>query len=89
MANLQVKSIDDELYASLGKRAAMENRSISQEVVSMLKAHLSIPNNKTRQVNSLFLALCGTWEGDESADEIIKEVHSSRLSSSKHRKVAF
>jgi len=89
MANLQVKSIDDELYASLGKRAAMENRSISQEVVSILKAHLSMPSNKTRQVNSQLLALCGTWEGDESADEIIKEVFSSRLSNSKHRKVAF
>lgn len=32
MANLQVKSIDDDLYESLGRRAAMENRSISQEI---------------------------------------------------------
>jgi len=89
VANLQVKSIDDELYKSLGKRAAMENRSISQEVVSILKAYLSMPSNKTRQVNNQFLALCGTWEGDESADDIIKEVQSSRRSNSKHRNVAF
>jgi hypothetical protein len=89
VANLQVKSIDDELYQSLGKRAAMENRSISQEVVSILKAHLSIPSNKTRQVNNQFLELCGTWEGDKSADEMIKEIRNSRLGNSKHRELDF
>ncbi len=89
MANLQVKSIDDELYLSLGKRAAMENRSISQEVVSILKAYLSIPSNKTRLVNSQFLELCGTWEGGESADEIIEELRNSRVNSSKHRRLDF
>lgn len=89
MANLQVKSIDDELYKSLGKRAAMENRSISQEVVSILKAYLSTPSNKFRQVNNQFLELCGTWEGEESADEIIKNLRYSRLNDSKHRQVDF
>lgn len=58
MAYLQVKSIDDELYKSLGKRAAMENRSITQEVISILKAHLSIPSCKTRLVNDQFLEVC-------------------------------
>lgn len=89
MANLQVKSIDDELYRSLGKRAEMENRSISQEVVSILKAYLSMPSNQTRQVNKQFLDLCGTWEGGESADEMIKMVRESRLSNSRHRNVTF
>ena len=89
MANLQVKSMDDELYKSLGRRAAMENRSISQEVVSILKAYLSMPSNKFRQVNDQFLELCGTWEGDESADEIVKDLRNSREHKSKHRQVDF
>lgn len=89
MANLQVKSIDDELYKSLRRRAAMENRSISQEVISILKAYLSMPSNKTRLVNNQFLELCGTWEGDESSDEIIKELRNSRVNNSKHRQMDF
>ena len=89
MANLQVKSIDDELYKSLGKRAAMENRSISQEVVSILKAYLSIPSNKTRLVNDQFLELCGTWESEEPAAEIIKELRNGRVNNSNHRNIDF
>lgn len=89
MANLQVKSIDDDLYKSLGKRAAMENRSISQEVVSILKDYLSTPSNKFRQVNNQFLELCGSWEGKESADELIIDLRNSRVNNSKHRQVDF
>ena len=67
----------------------MENRSISQEVISILKAYLSIPSNKTRLVNDQFLELCGTWEGEESADEIIKDLRKSRVNNSNHRHVDF
>ena len=34
MATLQVRSIDDQLYQALGKLAAREQRSISQQVVA-------------------------------------------------------
>ena len=67
MANLQVKSIDDQLYKALGKRAAMENRSISQEVVHIIKAYLSMPTSKNAQMNNQFLDLCGEWEDEKSA----------------------
>lgn len=40
MAILQVKGIDDELYAQLGKIAAAENRSISQQVLYLIKGDL-------------------------------------------------
>ena len=43
MANLQVKSMDDQLYQALGKRAAMDQRSISQEVIFIIKDYLRIP----------------------------------------------
>ena len=33
MANLQIKGMDDALYASLKDLAASENRSISQQVL--------------------------------------------------------
>ena len=89
MANLQVKSIDDDLYESLGRRAAMENRSISQEVVSNFKAYLSAPSGQNQKVNQQFLELCGTWEGVESAESLVKNVRDSRTRKGQHRKLKF
>ena len=89
MANLQVKSIDDDLYKSLGRRAAMENRSISQEVVSILKAYLSTPSRQHKKVNQQFLELCGSWQGAESAESMIEDIRKSRAKTSEHRDVSF
>ena len=87
MANLKVKSIDDDLYESLGRRAAMEYRSVSQEVVSILKAYLSIPGSQNQKVGQQFLELCGTCEDDESAESLAKMVRDSRAEPGQHRKV--
>ena len=88
MANLQVKSIDDQLYKALGKRAAMENRSISQQVIHMIKAYLSTPSNKHEKLNEEFLALCGGWDDEQSAQAIADELRADRLRTS-HRDIEF
>jgi len=89
MANLQVKSIDDDLYESLGRRAAMENRSISQEVVSILKDYLSRPASQNKKVNQLFLELCGSWSDDKSAENMVNDIRQSRAIKANHRDVSF
>jgi len=90
MANLQVKSIDDDLYESLGRRAAMENRSISQEVVSILKTYLSTPSSVNVKSNNLqFLELCGSWQGEESAESMVEDIRKNRAINSDHRDVSF
>ena len=78
MANLQVRSFDDQLYVALGRRAKMENRSISQEVISILKKHLSSPVSQHEKNTQNFLELCGTWESEQSSAQIIKEIKQSR-----------
>ena len=88
MANLQVKSIDDQLYESLGRRAAMENRSISQEVIFILKDYLSVPANQHNKTNNQLLELCGTWQDEKSAEEIVAQVRKARKRS-KHRELNF
>ena len=88
MANLQVKSIDDQLYKALGKRAAMENRSISQEVVHIIKAYLAMPTSKHLQMNDQFLALCGSWDDEKPAQTIVDELRDERLRTS-HRDIDF
>jgi plasmid stability protein len=81
MAILQVRDIDDRLYASLKKLAQSENRSLSQEVISILEKYLSNPalfkNNPTRE----FLSLSTSWEDDRTADEIIADIKKNRRNS--------
>jgi len=43
MAILQVRDIDDRLYSLLKLRAKSENRSVSQEVISIIEKYLSNP----------------------------------------------
>jgi hypothetical protein len=82
MATLQVRSIDDGLYRALGKEAERENRSISQEVISILKKYLSNPDNYDTNMTDEFLKLSGSWQDDRNADEIIADIHSTRNFSS-------
>lgn len=82
MANLQVKSMDDQLYQALSKRAAMENRSISQEVVHIIKSYLARPLQEQNDRSQAFLELCGSWDDERSADDIIHDVRAARRDSS-------
>ena len=77
MAVLQVRSIEDDLYEALGRRAAMDNRSISQEVITIIKDFLSKPA-ATSAPDAEVLKLAGSWSDDRSAKEIVKEIRSAR-----------
>ena len=85
MAILQVRDLDDRLYASLKAIAKSENRSISQEVISIIEKYLSNPSvyksNPTRE----FIALSGAWDDSRSADEIIDSIKKSRKNSKRFK----
>lgn len=78
MAILQVRDLNDGLYFSLKQLAQLENRSISQEVISILEKYLSNPtlfkNNPTQE----FLKLSSSWEDSRKSDEIIADIKTSR-----------
>jgi plasmid stability protein len=78
MATLQVKGMDDRLYQALGARAAMENRSISQEVVSIIQKYLSAPLDDSRANARALMELAGSWQDERSAEEIARDVRNSR-----------
>jgi plasmid stability protein len=78
MANLQVKDMDDRLYEALREKAKLENRSISQEVITIIEKYLSNPNRFEKSPVNEFLNLSGAWEDKRSADEIIGGIASSR-----------
>ena len=78
MATLQVKGMDDALYKALAARAASDNRSISQEVVTLLQAFLSRPGGSPADATEAFLALAGTWQDTRSARAIAADIKRSR-----------
>jgi plasmid stability protein len=78
MANLQVRDINDKLYDSLKRRADLEHRSISQEVVMIIESHLN-RNNLESEVQTLeFLKLSNSWQDSRTAKEIVGELRKSR-----------
>ena len=86
MATLQVRSIEDQLYEALGRKAARDNRSISQEVIAILKEHLSQPTQH-KSATEKFMELCGTWKDEKSAKEISRDIRKSRKSKTRFKEV--
>ncbi len=88
MANLQIKGMDDDLYAQLKLLAASENRSISQQVLFLLKIYLAKKHQlqEAKTPAQVLLELSGSWEDDRTAEEIVKELKAERKSSKKLRK---
>ena len=87
MATLQVRSIDDQLYEALGRRAAMENRSISQEVTAILKEYLSSPIGRNKNATAAFHELSGSWQDNRPAEEIVRGIRNSRKSRTRFKEI--
>mgnify|MGYP006301182623 CR=1 FL=1 len=85
MANLQIKGIDEGLYQDLKQLAADENRSVSQQVLFLIRSSLArkrrVKQNDTAA--QTLLALAGSWEDQRSAEEIVGDLRSMRRSSNK------
>lgn len=83
MANLQIKGMDDRLYGEIKALAAQENRSVSQQVVVLIREYLNDRNRrKVREtVADRLLELAGSRADDRPADEIIGDLRSRRRNS--------
>ena len=85
MANLQIKGIQDDLYTEIKRLAADENRSVSQQVVFLLKEYLTRKKFVQTQKSpaQVLLALSGSWQDDRESDLIIDEIKQTRKKSIK------
>jgi len=88
MANLQIKNIQDELYEEIKRLASAENRSVSQQVLFLVKEYLAKRKHLTaaKSPAQVLLELSGSWEDDKNAEQIVKEIKSARKSSRKLEK---
>lgn len=85
MANLQIKGIDDALYMQVKELAISENRSISQQVLFLLKTYIA--NKKqfenTKSPAQKMLSLAGSWDDARTAEELVDQIKTARKNSTK------
>ena len=88
MANLQIKNVADDLYEEIKKLALAENRSVSQQVLFLVKEYLAKRKHLTaaKSPAQVLLELSGSWEDDRNAEQIVREIKSARKSSRKLEK---
>ena len=85
MANLQIKGIDDGLYARIKDMAANENRSVSQQVLFLIKAYMSRKQylQTAKTPAQVLLELSGSWGDTREPQVIVKELKRARKNSEK------
>lgn len=83
MATLQVRDIDDRLYAFLKTSAKIQNRSLSQEVITIIQNHLNSVQQSGSNATLEFLSLESTWKDDRNAEDIIAEIKTARETSNR------
>lgn len=71
MATLNIKSLPDSLYRKLQERARRQHRSLSQEVIHILEAHVA----SEEPLSILDLRGLGkeSWKGLDAADHVRAE----------------
>ena len=88
MANLQIKGIQEELYKKLKEMAAFENRSVSQQVLFLIKEYLAKKEilRQKKTPAQILLELSGSWEDEKKSEEILSELKKARKDSTKLKK---
>ena len=85
MANLQIKGIDDGLYAQIKLMASRENRSISQQILFLVKTYMTKKHfvSNSKPPAQVLLELAGSWKDPRPADQIVDDIRNARKSSKK------
>ncbi len=85
MANLQIKGIQDEFYAEIKEMASAENRSVSQQILFLVKEYLAKKTHyqTLKTPAQILLELSGSWEDDRDAEQIINDIKAGRINSKK------
>jgi hypothetical protein len=67
----------DDLYGALGRRAALDNRSISQEVIEIIERYLASPRDLPA-ADEEALRMAGSWGDSRPAEEIVATIRRER-----------
>lgn len=85
MANLQIKGMDDNIYQEIKNIAASQNRSVSQQVLMLIRHYLSKQHRIERTKNpvQVLIDLSGSWDDERPAEDILMDLKKSRKNSKK------
>lgn len=85
MSNLQIKGIEEGLYRELKRLAAEENRSVSQQLLFLIRRSLAERRRVKREDSAadVLLSMAGSWEDSRPAERILDDIRESRRSSKK------
>jgi predicted CopG family antitoxin len=85
MANLQIKGVDDRVYEELKALAAKENRSLSQQVLFLIRQLLSRRRafETSKSGADVLLELSGSWQDSRQPDDIVADIRKARKNSKK------
>lgn len=83
MANLQIKGIEDDLYNEIKKMAAAENRSVSQQILFLVKSYMAkrARCDFARSPADVLIDLHGSWQDERDAEKIIGQLKKARKNS--------
>ena len=89
MANLQIKGIEASLYEEIKLLAKSESRSVSQQVLHLIKHWISNKKqfDKVATPAETLLELSGTWEGNKSADDLVADIKSARTNTRRFKEI--
>ena len=87
MSNLQIKGIDDALYTQIKELASSENRSVSQQILYLVRRYIANKKQfgEAKMPAQILLELSGSWEDNRSADEIVSDIKTARKNSSRFK----
>ena len=77
-----IVELPDEIHGELKKKATMDNKTLKEIVTNLIKKYLSGLQEKTKPKRET--GLCGSWEDERSADEIIRDIKTHRKWFAKH-----
>jgi len=87
MANITVRNIPEEVFEKIKALSAIERRSLNNQILTVLErgtfSEYEEVTRERRHISKqtqlqMWRELCGSWEDDRTAKEIIKDIYSHR-----------
>jgi hypothetical protein len=71
-----IVELPDELHGALKKKAVTNNKTIKEVITELVNAYISSSGKNQNKMNKT--GICGTWNDERTADEIIKDIKEHR-----------
>ncbi|MFZ3136470.1 MAG: hypothetical protein WA126_03650 [Thermodesulfovibrionales bacterium] len=71
-----IVELSDEIHGELKKKATIHHKTLKEVITDLVNKYLSGMNEQTKTIKET--GLCGSWEDERPADEIIKDIKAHR-----------